>query len=203
MVQAWKVLTFTTLATLVGVGCGPVLDRPLVRAQLGANARRIAMPAPASSRPNTVARSTQIQTQPAGAEPQLSDNAYTGNLQFSVRPVGYLYFGGEVEAGAFARQGSNYGGAYGVIGLEGGGARAWISLEVAAGRQWIRWDLESKDIGTNIVEPRVRGHLMLNPQISLGAMVGATAVPEERGWAAGLFMGFYSDPVDGSSPAID
>jgi hypothetical protein len=144
---------------------------------------------------------TQTQSQPVvTTTSDALDTAYTGNLQFSVRPVGFLYFGGEVEAGAFARVGSNYGGAYGVVGLEAGGARAWLSLEVVAGRQWLRYDLDSNDISANVVEPRVRGQLMLNPQISLGAMVGANALPEDHGWAAGLFIGFYSDPVDGSNP---
>ncbi|MDX2090704.1 MAG: hypothetical protein SFX73_22795 [Kofleriaceae bacterium] len=199
MVQAWKVLTFTTL---VAAGCGPALEQPIVRASLGANARQVAMPAPSSNRPASIARTTTAAPQPEEASQPL-DSAVTGALQFSVRPVGFLYFGGEVEAGAFAREGSNYGGAYGVLGVEAGGQRAFLSLEVAAGRQWLRYDLNATDVGANVVEPRVRAQVLLNPQVSLGGMIGANAMPEERGWTAGLFLGIYSHPIDGSSRSDD
>jgi hypothetical protein len=178
MVKAWKVLG---LASLVGGGCiGPHHDQPMARAQFRVSSRQVELPAPASTPRAPLASSS------------------TGALQFAVSAVRYLYVGGELEAGVFPRERSSYAGAYGVLGADAGASHAWVSVELVAGRQWLQHAPDTLAVQRRLLEPRLRAQFVLGRQVTLGAMLGANAMPDERGWTAGFFIGFYSDPVDGS-----
>lgn len=188
MVRGWKVFV---LAGVVASGCvwERDLDRRLARLQLGGNARRMSSSAPA--RPAGVARST-LPTEPASAP---ATSAVTGSLQFTMRYLRHAYLGGEIEAGSLERTGSYFGGAYGVAGAEALSSRGSVSVELGAGRRWLRYELGADDVPETVLEPRVRGQLSLTPQITLGGVIGASAMPGEHGWMAGLYFGMYSTAI--------
>jgi hypothetical protein len=124
--------------------------------------------------------------------------ATTGAFRFTMStPLG-SYLGGEAEFGTLGTPGTNVAGGYGVLGLRRGNTFATASLEIAAGWRSIRYGLDKPDVDKLIAEPRLRGDLWLNPQISLGLAVGATL--GERVWMAGIYLGFHSHDFDGNDP---
>lgn len=188
MVNMWKVLT---LGFIASAGCfAAPLDQPIVRTQFGGNARRIAAPAP------LVAQASRSAARSDAREPL--DAAYTGAMQFSLRPSRYLYVGTELEAGVLSAPGSQFVATYGVAGIEASTSHTGLALEIVAGRQWLSNELQDDPVGVYAIEPRVRFQLFLDPQIALGTMIGASALPDERGWMGGLYIGIYSHPADGS-----
>ncbi len=184
MVQAWKVFA---VAGLFASGClwERDLDNRLARLQLGVNTRRVAAtPAPPSP---GVAR-TASPTEPA-SEPTMS--GATGSLQFTMRLVPGIYAGGEIEAGPFGQTGY-LSGAYGVAGAEATSSIGSLSVELTGGRRWLRHDVGADDIPATVLEPRVRAQLALGSQVTLGGVIGASALSDQHGWMAGLYLGIYS-----------
>lgn len=192
-----KSLVLVALACSAG-GCvweKNLAERP-ARLQLGFNTRRVAMEAPKRELAGGVLART---TEPgATEEPTVTSTGVTGSAQFTMNYRRGFYMGGEVEAGPMARSGSFFGGAYGVAGAETGSERGSLSVELIAGRRWLRYELGSEDVASVAFEPRVRGQLWLGPQVSLGGVIGANAVPGEQGWMAGVYLGIYSDDKHGS-----
>ncbi|MDX2090700.1 MAG: hypothetical protein SFX73_22775 [Kofleriaceae bacterium] len=188
-----NVLKVLSLGLVASAGCiGAPLDQPILRTQFGGNARRIATPVPAS-----VARVATSTAAKSDASAPL-DNAYTGAMQFSLRPFRYLYLGAEFEAGVLSSPGSSFAAAYSVAGIEASTSGAGLAIEILYGRQWLSGDIDLDPVGITAIEPRVRFQYLLDPQVAIGGMVGASAVPEERGWMGGLYIGIYSHPADGS-----
>ena len=191
-------LLVVALASTAG-GCvweKNLASRP-ARLQMGFNSRRV-VGAPPKSEPKIsgVPRTT---TDPGGdSTASVSSTSVTGSMQFTMGYKNGLYLGGEVEAGPMSRQGSFFGGAYGVAGAEMQSPRGSLSVEVIAGRRWVRYELDAGDVASVAFEPRVRGQLWLGPQVSLGGVIGANAVPDEQGWMAGIYLGIYSDEKHGS-----
>ncbi len=192
-----KPLAVVALACTAG-GClweKNLADRP-ARLQLGFNTRRVVMEPPKRDlNSGVIARTNEPGTTEA---PNVSSTGVTGNAQFTMNYPRGFYMGGEVEAGPMARSGSFFGGAYGVAGAETGSQRGSLSVELVAGRRWLRYELGAEDVASVAVEPRVRGQLWLGPQVSLGGVIGANAVPGETGWMAGIYLGIYSDDKHGS-----
>jgi hypothetical protein len=190
MVQPWKVIA---LLGLVSSGClwERNIDSRMARLQAGVTTRRVVTRAPEQPIGGTVARTT---TPPDLTEqvPQVSSYGVTGSMQFTMRMLKHVYAGGELEAGPMERTGSYLGGAYGVAGAEVSSPRGTLSVEMNAGRRWIRYELGAENVPHNVLEPRVRGQLFLTPQVTLGGMIGASVMPEERGWMAGVYVGLYS-----------
>jgi hypothetical protein len=187
MVNVWTVLTLSGLTA--SAGClGAPLDQPIVRAQFGGNARRIVPPDSAAA---GVAR-----TSAASDASKPLEGAYTGAMQFSLRPLRYLYIGAEFEGGVLSTPGSSFAAVYSVAGIEANTEYTGLALEVVAGRQWLRSDFFDDPVGVNAVEPRVRFQYLVDPQLAIGGMLGASALAEERGWTAGVYIGVYSHPVD-------
>jgi hypothetical protein len=193
-----KALVFG-FAGLVATGCvwERNVDKRLARVQLGVNSRQLTTQAPAD-KPSYLARTTTPTPQPT-ANTQDSSGV-TGSLQFTMRyprnniPI---YMGAEVEAGPLENQGY-LGGAYGVVGAEAASGRGSLSVELSGGRRWLRAGLNEEDIPGWALEPRVRAQLALTPQITVGGMLGANALPDDRGWVAGVYVGMFSAPIDGS-----
>lgn len=192
MVQPWKVIA---LLGLVSTGClwERNIDRRMARLQAGVTTRRVVTSAP---EPRTavggIAARTRTPPDLAEQVPQVSSYGVTGSMQFTMRMLKNVYAGGEIEAGPMERTGSYLGGAYGVAGAEVSSPRGTLSVEMNAGRRWIRYELGADNVPHNVLEPRVRGQLFLNPQVALGGMIGASLMPEERGWMAGVYVGLYS-----------
>ena len=181
---------------LVGVTSGGCvwerLDHRPARMQLGVNSRHLEVATPvADPLPGRLARTTAPTPTPTPETP--SSSAVTGSLQFTMGLVPHVYVGGEVEFGTLGRLGSNLGGAYGVVGAEATSSLGSLSIEAAAGPRWTRYELGSEDVRTTPVETRVRGQLWLSPQVTLGGVLGANAVPGERGWIAGIYVGVFSN----------
>jgi hypothetical protein len=195
MAHTW---TFVALfGTLLG-GClwERNIERRQTRLQAGLNSRQIAVARPPSSPSyggGVIARSIE----PPTAPDQPLSSGVTGSLQFTLRYLRHVYVGGEIEAGPLERTGSYLGGAYGVVGTEHTSGHGSISLELVGGRRWLRYELGADDVPETVLEPRLRAQLLLKPQITLGAVIGANAMPEERGWMAGLYIGMYSLALDG------
>jgi hypothetical protein len=189
---------------MVATGCvwERNVDKRMARLQLGVNSRQLTTAAPAD-KPNYVLRTTQPaqQEQPQPAEPtQVASSGVTGSLQFTMRyphnnvPI---YMGGELEAGPLENSGY-LGGAYGVVGAEASSGRGSLSVEMSGGRRWLRAELGAEDLPSWVLEPRVRGQFTLTPQVTLGGVLGANALPDESGWMAGVYVGIFSSPIDGS-----
>jgi hypothetical protein len=185
------------LAGMVATGCvwERNVDKRLARLQLGVNSRRLTTPT--VHKPSYALRSTA----PIEQEPEtLTTSGVTGSLQFTMRfprNTMPLYMGAEIEAGPLANSGY-LGGAYGVIGAEATSGRGALSIEVAGGRQWVRAELNADDVPAWMVEPRLRAQLTLTPQVTVGGLLGADALADQRGFVAGLYLGFFSAPIDGS-----
>jgi hypothetical protein len=186
-----KSLGLLGLACLAG-GClweQDLAKRP-ARLQLGFNTRSVATdvprPEPAGG---VIARTTG---QPEGTTERFAARGVTGNAQFTMGYRHGLYAGAEVEAGPMSREGAYFGGAYGVVGADTSSTRGSLSVELIAGRRWLRTELGADDIASVAVEPRVRGQLLVSPQVTVGAVIGANAVPGEQGWMAGIYIGLFS-----------
>lgn len=192
-----KALALVVLASTAG-GClweKDLAERP-ARLQLGFNTRRVAMEPPKQEfAGGVIARTTQPGETSAPVE---TSTGVTGSAQFTMNYRRGLYLGAEAEAGPLARSGSFFGGAYGVAGAEAESTKGSLSVELIAGRRWVRYELGADDVASLALEPRVRGQLWLGPQISLGGVIGANAVPGETGWMAGVYLGIYSDDKHGS-----
>ena len=102
--------------------------------------------------------------------------------------------GVEAEGGAMSRAGSNFAGGYGVFGAESQSRLGSLAAEVVAGRRWTRQDANARDVGTNLVEPRLRAQFWLTPQLTFGAAVGAS--PMDRSWMTGLYLGVHSSALN-------
>lgn len=185
------------LAGMVATGCvwERNVDKRLARLQVGVNSRQLTTAVPLH-KPSYIARTTSPVEQDT---PEMTTSGVTGALQFTMRfPRNTLpiYMGGEIEAGPL--QNSGYlGGAYGVVGAEAASGRGSLSVEVAGGRQWVRAELGADDVGAWMVEPRLRGQFTLTPQVTLGGVLGADALADQHGWVAGLYLGFFSAPING------
>jgi hypothetical protein len=192
-----KPLVLVALVATAG-GClweKNLAERP-ARLQLGFNTRRVVMDPPKQEVAGAVlARTTEPGETSAPAE---TASGVTGNAQFTMGYKRGFYMGGEIEAGPLTRSGSFFGGAYGVAGAETVSSKGSLSVELIAGRRWLRYELGAEDVASVALEPRVRGQLWLGPQVSLGGVVGANAVPGEQGWMAGIYLGLYSDEKHGS-----
>lgn len=175
------------IMALVSTGClwERNVERRLTRMQLGVTTRQVGVPAPTA--PPGVARTIS----PPAETPELASSGVTGALQFTMRARRNVYLGGEVEAGPLERSGY-FGGAYGVAGAEVSSSVGTLSVELTAGRQWIRNELGADNVPRTMLEPRVRAQLPLTPQITIGGVIGASALPDDRGWMAGIFVGMYS-----------
>lgn len=192
-----KALVFG-FAGLVATGCvwERNVDKRLARVQLGVNSRQLSVQKP-DDKPSYIARTTEPVPQPSNEQ---ASSGVTGSLQFTMRyprnniPI---YMGAEVEAGPLENQGY-LGGAYGVVGAEAASGRGSLSVELSGGRRWLRSGLNEEDIPGWMLEPRVRAQLTLTPQVTVGGVLGANALPDERGWMAGVYIGMFSSPIDGS-----
>ena len=183
------------LVSVVFAGClwERNVDRRMARLQMGANARRIAMPAPEPATPAT--RFMARTTTPTDPEPNTEGSSgVTGTMQFTMRQTKNIYAGGEIEAGPFQRPGSYFGAAYAVLGFETRSSAGSVSVEMIAGRQWLRYEHNAPDIPVTVFEPRARAQLSVSDQVSLGAVIGA-GLAGDAGWMAGLYLGVYSDIV--------
>lgn len=197
-----KALVFG-IAGMVATGCvwERNVDKRLARLQLGVNSRQLTTAAP-EAKPDYVVRSTQPvqQEQPTQEPSQIASSGVTGSLQFTMRyprnnvPI---YMGGELEAGPL-ENGGYLGGAYGVVGAEASSGRGSLSVEMGGGRRWLRAELGADDVPSWVLEPRVRGQFTVTPQVTVGGVVGANALPDESGWMAGVYVGIFSAPIDGS-----
>ena len=185
MAQPWQVIA---LAGLAAGGClwEQNVDQRMARLQLGVTSRQIAASTPAP--PTGVAR-TISPTEPTSTP---ASSSVTGSMQFTMRLLRNTYVGGELEAGPLERPGSYLGGAYGVVGAEVSSSRGSLSVEMSGGRRWLRYEMGADDIPSTVLEPRVRGQLLLAPQLTVGGVIGANAMPGERGWMAGMYIGLYS-----------
>lgn len=193
-----KALVFGVVG-MVATGClwERDVDKRLARLQLGVNSRQLTTPVPLQRTPSYVVRST---SPVAEDPPTMTTSGVTGSLQFTMRyPRNSmpLYMGAELEAGPLENSGY-FGGAYGVVGGEASSGRGSLSIELAGGRRWVRAKLGVDDVPSWMLEPRVRGQLALTPQVTLGGVVGAGVLPDERGWMAGVYLGFFSAALDGS-----
>ena len=175
------------IMALVSTGClwERNVDRRLTRMQVGVTSRQVGIAAP-DAQPG-VARTIT----PPAATPALVSSGVTGALQFTMRARRNVYLGGEVEAGPLEQSGY-FGGAYGVAGAEVSSSVGSLSVELTAGRQWVRTELGADNVPRTMLEPRVRAQLPLTPQITIGGVIGASALPDDRGWMAGIFVGMYS-----------
>lgn len=100
--------------------------------------------------------------------------------------------GGEAETGRFAGQdGSNIAGGYAVAGARAPLRLGALSAELAGGWRSLRDSIDAPDHSMYILEPRVRGELWLNPQLTLGAAAGAE-VGGQHAWMAGVYIGVHS-----------
>ena len=170
-------------------------DRP-ARLHIGFNTRRVVTEPPKQEFAGGVLART---TEPGETEtPNVASTGVTGAAQFTMAYRRGFYMGGEVEAGPLGRNGSFFGGAYGVAGAETSSTNGSLSVELIAGRRWVRYELGADDVASIALEPRVRGELWLGPQVSVGGVFGANAVPGEQGWMAGIYLGVYSDDKHGS-----
>lgn len=170
------------------------VDRRMARLQMGANARRIAMPMPEPHTPGTP-RTLARTTTPTDPEPNTEGSSgVTGTLQFTMRQTKNIYAGGEIEAGPFQRPGSYFGAAYAVLGFETRSSAGSVSVEMIGGRQWLRYEHNAVDVPVTVFEPRARAQLSLSSQVSLGGVIGA-GLTADAGWMAGLYLGVYSDVV--------
>lgn len=197
-----KALAFG-FAGLVATGCvwERNVDKRLARVQLGVNSRQLSTPVAADKPRYNIARVTQpTTTLPEPTPTEQASSGVTGSLQFTMRyprnnvPI---YMGAEVEAGPLENQGY-LGGAYGVIGAEASSGRGSLSVEMTGGRRWLRSELNAENVPSFMLEPRVRAQLTLTPQVTVGGVIGANAMPDERGWMAGVYIGMFSAPIDGS-----
>lgn len=191
MQQRWTVIV---LAGVVGGGClwEQNVDQRMARLQLGLTSRRVST-SPPPPRPAWVARETSP-TEPTSVE--VPSSGVIGSMQFTMRVLRHAYVGGELEAGPLERTGSYLGGAYGVAGAEVASARGSLSVEMSGGRRWVRSELGADDVPEMVLEPRVRAQLTLTPQVTVGGVIGASALPDERGWMAGIYLGLYSFEID-------
>jgi hypothetical protein len=183
-----KGIALAGLLALSAAGCvfdGRAAQRP-ARFQLGVNSRHLAVrPTPDGA---TLARTTNPTTPEVPATPS---SAVTGSAQFTMAWRYHTYVGAEAEAGTLGWSGSNFAGAYGVFGAESTSQLGSLAVELTAGQRWMRYDVFSKDVGSRVIEPRVRGELWLSPQITFGAALGATS--GEGGWVAGMYLSVYSN----------
>lgn len=170
------------------------VDHRLARLQMGANMRRVAMPAPDTAYPT---RGLARTSEPGGSDssPAL-DSGVTGSMQFTMRQTRNIYAGGEIEAGPFQRPGSYFGAAYAVLGVETRSTRGSLSVEMIGGRQWLRYESGADDVPVSVLEPRARGQLAISDQVSVGGVIGAGLLGD-AGWMAGFYVGVYSDVVGG------
>ena len=178
-------LAWAGFAGLLITGCAfdsKRFDRP-ARLQLGASTRSFSTP-PTS---NVALR----ETQPDAATERHGAGAAT--IQFTMEANELLYAGGELEAGALATRGSSYGGAYAIGGLQHRLGIGVIGAELAAGYRTMRASTTTDNVDSIVTEPRVRGQLWINPQVSFGAVAGAT-LGEHPVWMAGLYLGIHSNP---------
>ena len=179
-------LRYVAVGAVVVAGCrlDPMDARRPVRFNVAANVHRFPGPtAEASGAPRT-------SEQPPGAT---RHTAVTGTAQFSVSTRTPLFLGVEVEGGRMAESsGSNFAGGYGVIGAQSVTSRGGFAFEVATGWRTWRYELNEDNANGFIIEPRVRGHVWLSPQLSLGAVAGTTIVGE-GGWVAGIYAGVHSN----------
>ncbi len=188
MMQPWSAVWI--VASLATTGClwERNVDHRLTRMQLGVTSRQVSVDAPtATTTSGGVARTIS----PPAEAPALASSGVTGALQFTMRARRNVYFGGEVEAGPLQQSGY-FGGAYGVAGAEISSSVGTLSVELTAGRQWVRNELGADNVPRSMLEPRVRAQLPLTPQITIGGVIGASALPDDRGWMAGIFIGMYS-----------
>ena len=167
------------------------LARRPARMQLGFNTRSVAtdVPKPEFAGGVLVARTTG---EPPPSTERFASKGVTGNAQFTMGYRHGIYMGAEVEAGPMSREGAYFGGAYGVVGADTGSGRGSLSVELIAGRRWLRTELGADDIASVALEPRVRGQLLIGPQVTIGGVIGANAVPGEQGWMAGIYIGLFS-----------
>ncbi|MBA3463210.1 MAG: hypothetical protein H0T46_24855 [Deltaproteobacteria bacterium] len=187
-----KSLAVLGLACVAG-GClweRDLAKRP-ARMQLGFNTRSVAtdVPKPEFAGGVHVARTTG---EPAPTTERFASKGVTGNAQFTMGYRRGVYMGAELEAGPMSRDGAYFGGAYGVVGADTSSARGSLSVELIAGRRWLRTELGADDIASVAIEPRVRGQLLVGPQVTIGGVIGANAVPGEHGWMAGIYIGLFS-----------
>lgn len=188
-------LVFVGLVGVVTSGClwERNSDRP-ARLQLGMNSRHLAVTPPEKPIGGYLARSSTTTTTPTPSASEVSSSAITGSVQFTMQAYRNLYLGGEVEVGRLPdTEGSNFGALYGVAGAETSSRWGSLSVEMIAGRRWLRYELGAEDVGSYALEPRLRGQLWLSPQVTVGGLVGANAVPHESGWMAGVYLGIYSN----------
>ncbi len=191
-----RLMYLALVGSLMG-GCAfdPHRHRRPSRLQLGMNARQYAVPPPASTSTSTstskavVGESTETAT----------EGGLTGAAQFTQTLKHFMYVGGEVEAGALGRSGSNIAGAAAVFGLEHSASYGALALEVAGGYRSIRPGLGEEEFGTLIVEPRLRGQVWISPQLTLGAAAGTNL--EDGAWMAGFYLGVHSEIFGAWKPA--
>lgn len=180
-------LALIALGTAVGAGCAidPHKHYRPTRMQVGLHARQYAVPGAA---PSNAARAAVAQ--PGGGS-DAETSGVTGALQFTQTLRRFLYVGGELEAGTLSRRGSNVAGGYGVLGLEHRAAYGTVGVELVGGYRALRAELGAEDIGSLVLEPRVRGQVWMSPQLSLGATAGTNV--EDGTWMAGFFVGVHSE----------
>jgi len=178
------------LIVLFATGCvfdGAAAQRP-ARFQLAVNSRHLSVRPTPDGATGTLARTT---TPPTPEVPATPSSAVTGSAQFTMAWRYHTYVGAEAEAGTLGWSGSNFAGMYGVFGAESTSQLGSLAVELAAGQRWMRYDAFSKDVGSQVIEPRVRGELWLSPQITFGAALGASS--GDGGWVAGMYLSVYSN----------
>jgi hypothetical protein len=158
-------------------------DRP-ARLQLGANARSFAAPAPGGV--------ALRQTETPAVKPEAGA---TGTGRFTMSSRHHLYFGGELESGAFADgRFSSIAGAYGIGGIEATSRFGALGVELAGGLRSLRYGGDGPRDHQLVAEPRVRGQLWVSSQFTLGATLGTTL--DRDSWVAGVFLGVHSRGFD-------
>jgi hypothetical protein len=166
-------------------------DRP-AHAEIGLNTRHFA-----STTPSGVAART---TTPPTNDMDVNGAATSVSFRFTMRTPFSTYMGGEAETGRFAGvEGSNIAGGYAVAGARAPIRLGSLSAELAGGWRSLRDSIDGPDHSFYILEPRVRGEMWLNPQLTLGAAAGAE-VGGQHAWMAGIYIGVHShayarDPV--------
>jgi len=156
-------------------------DRP-ARLLLGTNARDLS----GSEDAEIALRAAS----PSEAAPVPQD-AYTLAAQFTMATKLGAYGGFELETGRMDTRGSNFAGGYGVLGAEHAWRSAAVGVELVTGWRGLRLGHGVEDVNNLVTEPRLRGQLRLAPQLTVGAVAGAT-FGERGSWMTGLYLGFHS-----------
>ncbi len=164
----------------------PVKDAP-ARLRVGPAVRHFSAPV-TSSRGPAAFRETTTPTPPALTE---AHQAALASIQFTMRSNRYLYSGGEVETGVLDTPGSSAAGVYGLVGASLPLLGGTLAGELVGGYRTVRYAIDTPDIGSLVLEPRLRGEVWISPRLTLEASTGFT-VGDQRVWLVGVGLGIHS-----------